>query len=341
MSQPGIVLDVMGGDDAPGAILDGAILSCSEEQKTPVAPERVLLVGDEATIRSGLEERNCDLPFAIQHASEVIGMEEKPGQALRSKSDSSISVGIGLVKSGMGGAFVSMGNTGAVVGASTLSLGTLPSVRRPGIAVTMHLTGKPVTVLDMGANAAPKAAHLEQYAVMGETLARDCYNIEDPRIALLNIGEESSKGTELLREANRLLEESAGNFIGNLESNQIFEGQADVIVTDGFTGNIVLKLCEGLSTYMLRTFMAELQERSVERAPELIERIRRDFDYAEYGGALLLGVQGVVVIGHGRSGGAAVANALGMAARALDVGVNEHIERGLRTPDRTPGSPRT
>ncbi len=327
-----IALDVMGGDSAPACNLDGALLAV--ERGVPV--ERILLVGDEGLIRDGLKDRGGDPGFAVLHADEVIGMDEKPAVALRAKPGSSIGVATGAVKSGLAGAHVSMGNTGAVVGAATVGLKTLEGVRRPGIAVTVRLTGKPVTILDMGANVVPKPEHLVQYGHMGAVLMRDVVKTEKCRVALLNIGEESTKGTDLLREAHAALEESELDFIGNLESNQIFGDSAEVVVTDGYTGNVVLKLMEGFSGFLLSMVGREMAAHGADWAHEVLGTVRKKVDYSEYGGALLLGVRGVVVIGHGRSDAHAVSNAIELAGRALDADVNGKIVQGLA--DRAPSA---
>jgi glycerol-3-phosphate acyltransferase PlsX len=325
-----IALDVMGGDHAPDALLAGALEACSPLGTLHMKPERILLVGDEARIRAGLEEQGGNPGFAIQHASEVIGMEEKPGVALRAKRDASVSVAVGAVKTGQAGALVSMGNTGAAVGAATMGLGMLPGVRRPGIAVTMELTRHPVTMIDMGANVAPKAEHLLQYGVMGSVYMRDCLGSAEPRVGLLNIGQEPSKGTGLSREAFGLLNGAETlQFVGNLEAGDIFQDRVEVVVTDGFTGNVALKLMEGLSGFLLHLVEGQLNDHGVRWAPEVLAAVRHSVDYAEYGGALLLGVNGICVIGHGRSDAKAVANALSLAARALDADVNGDIVRGL------------
>jgi len=315
----------MGGDHAPGANLEGALLAVERG----MAAERIVLVGREDELRSGLEALGGDPGFDLIHADEVIAMDEKPAVALRSKPTSSIAVATGAVKQGLAGAHVSMGNTGAVVGAATVGLKTLEGVRRPGIAVTARLTGKPVTFLDMGANVVPKAEHLVQYGHMGAVLMRDVVGSDRCRVALLNIGEESTKGTDLLREAHEALSQSSLDFVGNIESNEIFSESAEVVVTDGFTGNVVLKLMEGFSGFLLRLVGAEMAAHGADWAPSALGSVRKKVDYSEYGGALLLGVRGVVVIGHGRSDANAVANALGLAGRALDAEVNEKIVQGL------------
>jgi glycerol-3-phosphate acyltransferase PlsX len=324
-----IALDVMGGDRAPDAILRGALAACSPIGKLRMAPERLLLVGDEKLIRSRLTELGGDPGFALRHTTQVIGMGESPATALRAKPDSSIGGMIAATREGQAGAAVSMGNTGAVVGAATLGLGTLPGVRRPGIAVTIDLTGHPLTLLDMGANIAPKPEHLFQYGVMGSIYTRDCLGKAKPRVGLLNIGEEESKGTDVLKATWQLLKRSPLDFVGNLEGNDLFLNKAEVVVTDGFTGNVVLKLMEEFAAFMLKLSMSELAAQGIRGAPEALSRVKKSIDYSEYGGALLLGVAGIVVIGHGRSDENAVANALALAARALDAGVNEHIVAGL------------
>jgi glycerol-3-phosphate acyltransferase PlsX len=327
MSKNRIALDVMGGDRAPDATLAGALAACRGD--AALDPARILLVGDEALIRAGLAAAGGDPGFALQHASQVIGMDEAPAQALRAKPDASICVCVGAVASGAAGAVVSMGNTGAVVGSATLGLKTLEGVRRPGIAVTLELTGHPVTLLDMGANIAPKPEHLLQYALMGSVYSRDCLGITDPRVGLLNIGSERGKGTDLLKEAYPLLEKSGVRFVGNVEGDGIFGDAADVFVTDGFTGNVVLKLLEDFAGFMLKLVLKELSAHKVTWGPEALANVKRHIDYAEYGGALLLGVRGIVVKGHGRSDADAVRNALHLAARVLDAEVNEHIVQGV------------
>lgn len=328
MSSTRIALDAMGGDLAPDAIVAGALRACSKDGGG-IDPERLLLVGDRAKLEPLLEGAAYSLE--VQHASQVVEMGESPSTALRSKPDSSIAGCVKAVRSGVAGAVVSMGNTGAVVGASTMGLGTLEGVRRPGIAVTMDLTGQPVTILDMGANIAPKPEHLVQYGVMGAVFTKSCLakGADRPRVGLLNIGSEEGKGTTLLKETQPLLAASSLDYVGNVEGGEIFRDAADVIVTDGFTGNVVLKLLEGFSGFMLELVMRQLSEHKVDWGLEALANVRRQIDYAEYGGAMLLGVNGVVVIGHGRSDAAAVSNAVRLAARAIDAAVNDDIVRGM------------
>lgn len=328
MSPTRIALDVMGGDHAPAVNLDGVLRACAAPGAT-LPTERVLLVGDRAVIEQGLAERGGNPGFEILHASQSIGMGESPAVALRAKPDSSIARGIGAVKTGAASAFVSMGNTGAVVGASTIGLGTLEGIRRPGIAVTVDFTGNPLTIIDMGANIAPKPDHLVQYAWMGSVWARAVLGQQDPRIGLLNIGEEPSKGTDVLKTAHEALRATPLPFVGNVEGSDLFKGACEVVVCDGFTGNVVLKLMEGMATFLFGLFTGELRSHRADWGAESLEKLRKKIDYSEYGGALLLGVDGVVVIGHGRSDAAAVANALHVAARGVDADVNRHIVAGL------------
>jgi glycerol-3-phosphate acyltransferase PlsX len=327
MPEKRIALDVMGGDHAPAFILDGALLAL--EGANGLSPEEILLVGDEVQIEAYFAEHGPNPGFLVQHASEVIGMDESPALALRAKRDSSIARCVGAVRAGEARALVSMGNTGACVGAATLGLGTLEGVRRPGIAITVRLTGSPVTFLDMGANIACKPEHLLQYGVMGSVFMRDLLEVTDARVGLLNIGEEPGKGTELLKTVHGLLSEAPLNFVGNVEGTDVFAGACDVVVTDGFTGNVVLKLMEGISGFLMRLVHKELTAHQAPYAPALMGELRSHTDYAEYGGALLLGVRGTVVIGHGRSDGSAVANALRLAARALKADVDRHIVEGV------------
>jgi len=333
-----IALDVMGGDDAPNATIKGALAACAATGPMRIAPERLLLVGDQARIEALLDELGGNPGFEVLHASQVIEMSDAPAQALRSKPDSSISRCVGAVKGGQAGAVVSMGNTGAMVGGATLGLGTLAGVRRPGIAVTLELTGKPVTLLDMGANISPKPDHLYQYGAMGSVYMKSCLGLKKPRVGLLNVGEEKGKGTDLLKEAFELFEQSDLDFVGNVEGGDIFQNRCDVVVTDGFTGNVMLKLLEQFSVFFMGRILGELQKHGAAWGGDALRTLKRSIDYSTYGGALLLGVNGVVIIGHGRSDETAVANAVALACRAIDARVNEHIERGLASSIRPPAT---
>jgi len=340
MEAKRIALDAMGGDHAPEALLRGALRACSDSLDEPLASERILLVGDSERIERGLAELGGNPGFEVRHASQVVEMHDPPAAALRTKRDSSIAVAVGSVAAGEAGAVVSMGNTGALVAAATRGLGTLAGIKRPGIAVTFRLGGAPLTLLDMGANIAPKPEHLVQYGLMGASYARVCLGCEKPKVGLLNIGEEESKGTDLLKEAGALFRRTNLDFVGNVEGNVLFHGVADVVVMDGFTGNVVLKLLEGFSGFMLGNVLGELKSHGVEWGGDVLSSVKKKIDYAEYGGALLLGVDGAVVVGHGRSDEVAVANALSLAAHDLDAGVNESIVRRVaQAPQDTAESP--
>jgi glycerol-3-phosphate acyltransferase PlsX len=326
-----IALDVMGGDDAPLATLKGALVAC-KGSSVRVAPERLLLVGDKPRMQALLAELGGDPGFQLEHASQVIEMGDSPAQALRAKPDNSIARCVQAVKVGRAAAVVGMGNTGACVGAATLGLGTIPGVRRPGIAVTLNLTGQPITILDMGANIAPKPDHLLQYGAMASVYAQECLGQAKPRVGLLNVGEEKGKGTDLLKEAHELLEASGLAFVGNVEGGDIFRGVCDIVVTDGFTGNVVLKLLEQFAAFFLGKILGELKKSGAALGEGALGGLKSSIDYKSYGGALLLGVNGVVVIGHGRSDDKAVANAIALAVRACDAEVPAKIERGLAAP---------
>jgi glycerol-3-phosphate acyltransferase PlsX len=333
MTDQRIALDVMGGDDAPSATLRGALAAIAKGNSRRVEPERLLLVGDEPRMRAMLEELGGDPGFELLHAAQVIEMGDSPAQALRAKPDSSIGRCVQAVREGRAAAVVGMGNTGACVGAATLGLGTIPGVRRPGIAVTLNLTGNPVTIVDMGANLTPKADHLRQYGAMGGVYGKACLGQQKPRIGLLNVGEEKGKGTDLLKEAYGLLEATPGiEFVGNIEGGDVFRDVCDVVVTDGFTGNVMLKLLEQFATFFMGRILGELQKAGMVPKGEGFEDLVQRIDYKTYGGALLLGVNGVVMIGHGASDEKAVANAIGQAAQAVDAGIVEKIERGLAAP---------
>ena len=333
MSGSLIALDVMGGDEAPAATLKGALAAVQGPLHVP--PERLLLVGDEARMRAMLRELGGDPGFQLLHAAQVIEMSESPAQALRAKPDNSIMKCVQAVREKRAAAVVGMGNTGACVGAATLGLGTLPGVRRPGMAVTLNRTGQPVTILDMGANIAPKADHLLQYGAMGSVYAQSCLGQARPRVGLLNVGEEKGKGTDLLKETHDLLESSGLEFVGNVEGGDIFRAVCDIVVTDGFTGNVILKLLEQFAAFLTTKILSELKKSGVDLSGGSLGNLKTVIDYKSYGGALLLGVNGVVIIGHGRSDERAVANAIGQAVRAADARVTEAIERGLAAPSRS------
>jgi len=327
MTAEKIALDAMGGDEAPGAIIDGAVAALEGEGS--ITADRIIIVGDAVAIDAHLSSAGGNPGFHVHHASQVVDMAEDPRRAMRSKPDNSISVAARLVKDGAAVGLVSMGNTGMVVAASTLLLGRLPGIRMPAIAITVGFTGRPMVITDMGANVDASAENLLHNGLMGGIYAQDCLGIDKPKVGLLNVGEEAEKGTKVCKEAHRLLIESDLGFIGNVEGGEIFSSKADVIVTDGFTGNVILKLLEHFSEVVLSKVAESALTAGVKFSEDVFGPVIRDLDYAAYGGALLLGVDGVVVIGHGKSDARAVSNALKQASRTAEAEINSHIIAGL------------
>ncbi|HTS13369.1 MAG TPA: phosphate acyltransferase PlsX [Candidatus Limnocylindrales bacterium] len=326
-----IALDAMGGDHAPRAEVEGAILAARE------LDVRIVLVGVEATVRQELSKHRQQrgLPIEIVNATEVITMRDSPSQAFRRKKDSSLHVAARLVHDGKADAVVSAGNTGAVMTVARFVLGTLPSVDRPALAAVFpNMKEKVTVILDVGANVDSKPAQIEQFAVMGEIYYRTIFGVKKPRVALLSIGEEEMKGNELTREAFNRLKHTALNFAGNVEGRDVFRGNVDVIVCDGFIGNVALKISEGLVEHiggMLKkaiksSLTSQLGYALSKRA---FDDFRKRTDYSEYGGAPLLGVRGITIIGHGRSNPNAIKNAIRVAAELCRSRLNEKIEQEL------------
>jgi len=321
-----IAVDAMGGDHAPDVVLQGVAHALEADPGL-----RVLLVGPEEVVA----------PFAAAHehaeavlATEVIAMEEHAAGAVRSKKDSSIVVGCRLVKEGRAQGFFSLGNTGAMMAASTLIIGRIPGVLRPAIATVIPTTGAPCVLLDAGANADCKPEHLVQFAVMGAAYSRTTLGVLEPRIGLLNIGEEPAKGSILAQESYVLLQEKVPGFIGNVEGSGIPAGAADVVVTDGFTGNVALKLMEGMSRQLLGEFKRALTSSTLSKVAAAvlspsISGLRDKLDPDVHGAAPLLGVQGLALIGHGSSGEKAVASALRVGAMAVRGGLVEKVTESL------------
>ncbi len=325
-----IALDVMGGDRAPEATIRGALLAVEKGQ---VRPDQVLLVGLPEAVEEELKKAGGDPGlFQVQPASQVVGMGESPAEALRKKRDSSVLVGAMAVKKKAASALVSAGNTGAAVAASVRLWKTLPGVRRPGIAVTFEGDkGKPVTIIDVGANVNCTPADLLNYGYMGSFLSSIAYGVEGPRVGLMNIGSEDEKGNQLTKTTHSIFRDSGLNFVGNVEGRDLFSGACEVIVCEGFVGNVILKVGEGLSEHLVRVFYAELQAAGIDPAVAggIVGKIRKRMDYSEYGGALLLGVDGTCVICHGHSDAKAIANALELARKAVESGLNEKISRAI------------
>ncbi len=333
-----IGVDAMGGDHAPHNIIEGAV----EAARCAPGQREIVFVGDSHAIKSELSKYNTSgMPMRIVHASEVVQMQDSPAAAVLKKPDSSIVRGVELLRDGKADAFFSAGSTGAVTGAACLKLRPLYGIERPALATTLpNLVGTGV-LLDAGANSDCRPSHLVQFAVMGSVFAQDVLGIDDPAVGLMNIGEESTKGNDLTREVFRLLETKNLNFIGNVEGRNVFDGTVDVIVCDGFVGNVIIKVSESLGYALDRTFRDEIMKSLILRfgaylVKPAFRRLRKKVDYAEYGGAPLLGVNGVCVVGHGRSSPRAVASAIAVAAKFMHQNVNEHIVRAIRDADYSP-----
>ena len=317
-----IALDAMGGDGAPRVIIEGALSAIQEW------PDRfsLALIGVPERIRAELPADGTDA-LEILPASQVVEGHESPVRAIRRKPDSSIVVGLGLVRDGDADAFISAGSTGAVMAASRLLLGMLPGVERPTVGTMFPTGGSPVLVVDSGANIDTRPAQLQQFAHLGSVYMRDLLGLERPRVGLLNVGEEASKGGARSVAAYRLLEEDQDiHFVGNIEGHRIVQGACDVLVCDGFVGNVLLKFYESVAGFMARVLEGHLD-------PELcgdgLRQAFRTVDYAEYGGAPLLGVNGVSVICHGASSGRAIKNAIGVAGGCLEAGMVEDLAAEL------------
>lgn len=326
-----IAVDAMGGDHAPKSEVDGAVRAA---QSLNV---RVLLVGQQDILRRELEmhEGAGELPIEIRHASEHITMEDSAAKAVRTKRDSSIRIASRLVRSGEAHGLVSAGNTGAVMATAKMVQGMVPGVDRPALASAFPtLKGSPVVVVDVGANVDCEPRMLAQFAVMGEIYSRIIFRTERPRVGLLSIGEEEKKGNELTRNTTPLLKQLPFNFIGNVEGRDVYSGSVDVIVCDGFIGNVALKVSEGLVD-MIKHMLHESLEATVTRKIGYVlsraaySDFRKRVDYSEYGGAPLLGVKGVCIICHGRSNANAIKNAIRVAAEFARGNINDQIEAEL------------
>ncbi len=323
----------MGGDFAPGYVVDGAVDALRESG----GRFTVLFVGPTEVIQSELRTRQAgDLPCGILHAGEVIDMHDGATAALKQKKDSSIAVGITAQKEGRADAFVSAGHTGAVMSASTLILGRIPGISRPTIGAFFPTeAGTTALLLDAGANVDCKPQHLYEFALMGSIYSRKMLGIERPTVGLLSIGEERSKGNSATLEAYDLLQQSSLNFVGNVEGRDILKGTANVIVCDGFTGNIVLKFAEsvlGMLKSRFRRYAARdiMKKIWVGLMYGTLRKVLKDFDYQEYGGVPLLGVDGVSIIGHGSSTPRAIKNMIFKAEEMVRKNINREIQESLR-----------
>jgi glycerol-3-phosphate acyltransferase PlsX len=328
-----VAVDVMGGDHAPGEIL----LGCWQAAPLLEAGDVVFLVGDEKAIKHGLDSSNLTAQQKAHYkpvpTTQIIAMDDSPVEAIRNKPDSSIAVMCKLASKGEADVVISAGNTGACVAAAQLRMRLLAGVSRPGIAVILPTFHGPVVICDVGANTEPKPKHLEQYAIMAGAYASAVCGIANPRVGLLSIGEEDAKGNTLTKEARKLMrDESQINFVGNVEGRDLFKGVCDVVVCDGFVGNIVLKFTEGMADGLFKTIAAELQEAApnlVKEFQPVMNKIYAKHDWQEYGGAPLLGVDGYCLICHGKSQSRAIKNAIRVAKQLTISKINDKIVQTL------------
>ena len=321
-----IALDAMGSEHSPMAEVEGAVAAAKENIN------QIVLVGKKDAIEAEFKKYRCSFP--IVEANQVIVMSDHPSEVMRDKRDSSISVGMRLVKNKEADAFVSAGNTGAVMTAATLILGRIEGIERPAISIVIALPGNTFMLLDAGANANCKPEYLVQFAQMGSVYMERLFGVKNPRIGLIANGEEETKGNTLTCETHQLLKASKLNFIGNIEGNDLPYNKADVIVTDGFTGNVMLKVGEGVGELIVRAVKTAIAQRPYLKPVALLLKptLRSAFkavDYSEYGGAPLLGVNGNVIIAHGRSDAKAIKNALSNAKRVVEQDIVNAIHKGI------------
>lgn len=327
-----IVVDAMGGDFAPLNDVAGTIIAAEEKPGSL----HLILAGDKGTIERELSKHKVALPnIEIVHAPDVVTMEDSPTEAIKNKPESSLSVGINLLREKKADAFVSAGNTGAVMAAATLRLGRLDGVGRPTIGSLFPTDKGRTMVFDVGASMDCKAQHLLEFATMGSIYIRNIYGIESPKVGLLSVGEEKSKGDSLTKEAHELIENSGLNFLGNVEGRDILNGKADIVVCDGFVGNVILKFAESVLELLKSKFRNYAEQGFLKKLwvgmmyGTLKNVILKDFDYQEYGGVPLLGVNGVVIIGHGKSSPIALKNMIYKAEEMILKDVNGKIKTEL------------
>jgi len=325
-----IAVDAMGGDYAPQVPVEGAILAAREFET------QVILVGDKELIQAELDKHDVTgLPLTVKHASEIVGMDESPSEGLRKKKDSSIRVAFDLAKAGDAQAVVSAGNSGAVLATGIYVLKRLDGVDRPSLAALVPTLKGASVMLDGGANVVCKPTHLMQFAIMGDVYARHVLKKENPKVGLLSNGSEDSKGNDLTRNSHSILNNSFVNYIGYVEGMDVYDGSVDVVICDGFTGNISLKISEGLFQTLESTFKAEMAKDLRSKfayilAKRALKNIRKRFDYSEYGGAPLLGIDGVGIISHGNSSPKAIKNGIQMAVGFVSNRVNPHLIENLK-----------
>jgi len=319
----------MGGDNAPEAIVQGALWAHSE------LGVNITLVGDQDLVRKELGKGGkIGNGIRIRHCSQMVTMDESPLKVLRQKKDSSIMVAFDLVKGGQAEAVVSAGNSGATVGAAVLTLGRVKGVERPALAGIFPGARGSVVLIDVGASVDTKPKQLFEFGIMGDIFARSLLNVDNPKVGLLNIGEEGSKGNEQVRIAHDLFGKGPFNFVGNVEGRDIFSGDVQVIVSDGFVGNVAVKLTEGMAEAIGIMFEREMSRSLISRlgfrlSRKAFESFKRNLDYAEYGGALLMGIKGVGIICHGSSSPKAIKNAIRTAQEFVNNRVQQRLEEGL------------
>jgi glycerol-3-phosphate acyltransferase PlsX len=320
-----IALDAMGGELGPDEMVAGAIQAVEE------ADLNVSLIGDENILNRVLQKQSFTSPrLHVVHASQTVSMDESPFDAIRKKKDSSIVRAFACVKNGEADAVVSAGNSGATMASAIKSLGRLENIARPGIASIFPTLKKPLVMMDVGANVDCRPQHLFQFGVMGAAFSDNLFQIKRPSIGLLSIGEEGGKGNVLVKSAHELFRKSSLNFIGNVEGRDIFQGDVDVIVCDGFVGNVCLKVSEGLAEAIISMLRSEMSKSFMAKMGYLLAKkafgnFGKRVDYAEYGGAPLLGVNGTGIVCHGRSNAKAIKNAIKVAAEMIRSKVNDHI----------------
>jgi len=327
-----IALDAMGGDFGPPTLVAGAVMALREYPKI----QQLFLVGDPPQIENELQKQRCnDSRIEIVHSTQVVDMNDRAWSAVRRKKDSSVSRAVDLVKFGRADAIVSAGHTGAAVAASMIKLRTLPGVDRPGIAAVLPTERNVFVLVDAGANIDARPEHLLQYAYMGSVYSRHVLGYKNPTVGLVSLGEEDVKGTEKTKEVFQMLKRSSLNFIGNIEGRHLFEDPVEVVVCDGFVGNVILKTCESIAVAIFQWLKHELKRNPVRRLGALLAKdafltIKDKTNYEEYGGSPLLGVNGICIIAHGASTPLAIKNALRVAVESIEQQVNPHIVEEIR-----------
>lgn len=325
-----VAVDAMGGDQAPVDVVEGAV---EASRRWGVS---IVLVGDTDTVKAELGKYDCaDLLISVEHASEVVGMHDSASDAVRKKKDSSIRVAFNLVKDGRADAVVSAGNSGATMAAGMFVLKRIQGIDRPAIATIFPNLVDQTLILDVGGNVDCKSMHLQQFAIMGDIYARHLMGKRSPRVGLLSNGEEESKGNDLTRESHQLLQNAAFNYVGYVEGRDIFNGSVDVVVCDGFVGNVLLKVSEGLADAIGKMLRAEIESSFMAKIGYLLARpafrlFKKKVDYSEYGGAPLLGIQGTGMICHGGSNPKAIMNAIRMACETVEHDVNVKLAEKMQ-----------